>query len=229
MKPSTHALALTISGLVLQTANAAIFNIPDGTGDPLELNFNLTDLGGPISSLELSLNLTHTWVGDLEISLHAPPASGLSFVLLERVGQTTSDPDDFGDSSNLNGVYRFVDSGNSLWSAATALGDTSSIPSGNYHPSRSNDGSATSFATDSGFIGMHPSIANGVWTLRIEDVATQDIGSVSDVGTILSISWTPVPEPREYALMAGFGLAGLAWFRRAARAKRPLLATARSL
>ena len=148
----------------------------------------------------------------------------------------------FGDYSDLAHImpstFVFSDgaTGN-LWSAAgfdteTGVGNYTGlfeVPAGSYrtsvagpwdqsgNPNGGNHsaGQFTSFAADSGFIGMNPNQANGTWTLRIRDGASSDVGAITDA----ALTITPVPEPARYTFLAGLGLIIFAGYRRFSQAK----------
>ena len=130
-------------------------------------------------------------------------------------------------------TYTFSDSASgNLWAAAgfdTTSGNSNfenifDLPAGSYRTSvagpwdevgnpnggNHNAGQLTSFALDTGFVGLTSSQANGTWTLRLRD------GSQFDVGTVTAATMTlvPVPEPSKYAIAAGIGLLVFAGYRR---------------
>ena len=70
--------------------------IPDGLsgtppqfGAPLVINFDVTGVTGPITDVSVNINLTHTWVGDLDMVLSAPGGAP-SHVLVSRIGDRKS-------------------------------------------------------------------------------------------------------------------------------------------
>lgn len=124
--------------------------------------------------------------------------------LWSTVGFNTSTGEGFvGEAANIPaGGYRTSVSG--PWDAA-------GNPKGGNH----NAGQFTSFATDSGFVGLAPAQANGTWTLRIRDGGINDVGDVSAA----SLTITAVPEPAHYAMAVGLGLIIFAGYRRYSPAK----------
>lgn len=140
--------------------NAAI---PDGVpgscglvgGAPLVRNIVVTE-SGIINDLNVSLDIAHTWYGDVDIIL--AKSGGPSIQLL-----TNGTPD---DSSNLGGVYVLDDEagGGSLDAAATAAG--TSIPAGTYTPDN----------LLSAFDGIDKA---GDWTLTITDWCAVDTGTLN--------------------------------------------------
>lgn len=93
--------------LVLPTAKAADFEtiptaplpISDGTGEVLASLIEVPDTG-VVSTVEVSLRIAHSFVGDLQIKLVAP--DGTEVLLLDSPGVGTSE---FGDSSNLSATF----------------------------------------------------------------------------------------------------------------------------
>src|SRR6266536_1284214 len=132
-------------------------------------------------------------------------------------------------------TYNFSDDASGdLWATAgfnttagTNVDSTGNIPAGGYrtsvagpwdsvgntHGGNHNAGQLTSFATDSGFIGLTPAQADGTWTLRIRDGGLNDVGNVAAA----ELTITAVPEPIHYALMTGLGLIVFAGYRRYSR------------
>ena len=118
-----------------------------------------------VGDLEVRVNLTHTWDGDLRISLISP--SNTSVMLVNRRG---------GSGDNFTNTD-FDDE------AATAITSGSAPFTGRYRPEQS----LSAFDGQDSF---------GTWTLRVEDAA--DI----DIGTLLSWSITvrtAIPSPDVYA------------------------------
>ncbi len=106
------------------------------------------------------------------------------------------------------GIATFADSfdiaAGSYRTSVAGPWDVAGNPNGGDH----NAGQLTSFATDSGFVGLTPTQANGTWTLRFRD------GNLFDTGIVTAAELTVVPEPLHYALLTGFGLIAFAGYRR---------------
>ncbi len=167
--------------------------IPDNapTG-PLVVSFAVSGLTGPPTNVSVDMTLTHTWVGDLIVTLNAPNGAA-SQVVYSRVGSTTATGT--GDSSNLGGTYTFSDqAAGNFWTEAT-LGTTDYIlRPGEYRSSAPLTGAATSLSAP--FVGLTAAQANGTWTMTFSDNAATDIGTVTAANlNILTGGATPVPTP----------------------------------
>lgn len=139
---------------------------------------------------EFFVELSHSWVGDLVMTLsHADP-EGDVVTLLDRPGVPQSV---FGNGDDLLGVYRFTDAGGWLMPEASA-GPGAVVPPGLY--TASGPGAFANFSN---------STAQGVWVLQVIDHAPQDTGKLVSWGfTINTIPTAPT------AGMAGLcALAGL--------------------
>src|ERR1044072_6733440 len=100
--------------------------IPDGNagtppqfGTPLVVNCVVTGVPGPLTSVSTSINMSHTWVGDVDVVLRAPGGTP-SLVVVSRIGVTTATS--FGTASDYSGTYVFTDAatGTNIWTAAVA-------------------------------------------------------------------------------------------------------------
>ena len=157
-----------------------------------------------ISGLSISIvNLTHTWVGDLNVSLTAP--DGTSMDIMFRTGDAQGDC--CGDSSDLGATYTFADGGADWWAAAAGAGGADIIPGGVYAPT-SILGAPTSFAGTFGGL-----TTAGDWTLLIADLAGGDLGSYSAWDLSIESTGIAVPEPGTLLLFSA-GLLGLGLARR---------------
>ncbi|HMM65431.1 MAG TPA: proprotein convertase P-domain-containing protein [Dokdonella sp.] len=181
---SASALAFQFPG----TGVGAIPDSPGGTpptyGTPLVVNFAVAGLASNVSTVAVQIDIAHTWVGDVDVVLAAPGGSP-SLVIVSRIGVTTAGA--FGDSSNYNGIYNFVDgtAGTDIWTVATNAGCTSAcdITVGDYRTTgaggtgQTNPPPITSLVTTFG--GLTPAQANGTWTLTFRDGGGGDTGTVN--------------------------------------------------
>lgn len=199
---------LLLIALATVSGSSVFANLYSGAGGAIvdsssvSFNINVPDAIGTVSFIRLN-GLTHTWVGDLIVTV--TNASGNSIQLMQRVGSTTSTG--VGDSSNLNGDYRFINGGANLWTAAAGGDSTFNIPSGDYEAS-SRDGLFAYLPVS--INGLDNSVA-GNWTISISDNAGGDVGAL----TTWDIEAAPVPEP---ATMAALGMGALALLRRRKKA-----------
>lgn len=156
--------------------------IPDN--DPVTgrvVSFAVSGMAGPLASVELSVDLTHTYAGDVTATLIAP--GGVArLVVLGRPG--TGRTSTFGDSSNFGGTYVFSDLGRpDLLPALQAIADTVALGSGTFRttsrgvPGRSNAGGCPT-SLRGAFAGLTPAEANGTWTLVVTDSFNGDTGAV---------------------------------------------------
>jgi MYXO-CTERM domain-containing protein len=170
--------------------------IGDATSDgnfntiPTATRFDLfvPDHGAITDFQSVNLDVLHTWVGDLEITLtHADSATTVT--LVDRPGVPESA---FGNGDDLNGLYSFQDGFAPLPDASGA----GIIAEGVYglEPGNSLDS----------FLGLD---MHGTWTLEITDNALGDTGELFGWEIIMS----SVPAPGALALL---GLAGIVTARR---------------
>ena len=195
MKKLFLASAL-VAMLMATSANADTFTLPlnvDSIDNTTVVNESFS-LGEVDSVKSISLDLAHTWGGDLQITLTAP--DGSTYVpVFAPTDQTGSGNFDLGvvagDSSLANvATYTFVESG-----GLTVFDDTSGVaPSGIYD----------AFAWGP---GNH---AAGVWNLLIDDTVGGDPTSVGNF--VIDFNTSAIPEPTTFAVLVG--LTGLAVSRR---------------
>jgi subtilisin-like proprotein convertase family protein len=182
--------------------------VPDGNASGLALTDDLTGLGGSITKLTLSLNISGGYNGDLYAYLRGP--DGGFAVLLNRVGVTAGDAFGysdtgfnitFDDSASYNNIHFYQNLSYELngsgqltgtWAADGRSIDPQSDPS-------VFDTTQPASLLDS-FNGTNP---NGTWTLFLTDL--------SDGGQSTVVNWglniEAVPEPSTYALLGiGFAL-----------------------
>jgi subtilisin-like proprotein convertase family protein len=114
------------------------------------------------ADLTVTINLTHSFAGDVKVTLSGPCGST---VLFDRLGVPLS-PN--GNNNAFGGQYVFK------VSAASVLSESGALPAGTYRPSDVN-GNAHNFA---GLTFPCNNIA-GIWTLTIQDLATGDGGTLN--------------------------------------------------
>jgi subtilisin-like proprotein convertase family protein len=199
LRLAAPVVALVASPMVAQATlytspGGAILDPVGGVPPPLIINFAVVDPGN-VAHIDLTLTgLTHTWAGDLIVTLQK--TAGPSADIMRRPGASTSTG--LGDSSDFGGTYRFIDTGVDPIPALVALPSTGILPSGDYWATTlgTNTTSGNKVNLDTVFGGT---LAAGTWTLTITDNAGGDTGSVQSA--TLNVV---VPEP------ATIGAVGLA-------------------
>lgn len=111
--------------------------------------------GMTIGDLNVNLRITHTWIGDMKISLQGPAAIGSPEVIL--FNQPCS-----GSGSTYPDINATLDDSG----AALTCGTVSPIVSGTVKPFES-------------LIGMNGLSADGVWTLKVLDLGAGDGGAIN--------------------------------------------------
>ncbi len=178
------------------TGVGAIPDSPGGTppvyGAPLVISYAVAGVSGPVTDVSVSITLTHSWAGDLDMVLAAPGGSP-NMVVVGHIGVTAAGS--FGSSSDYNGTYVFSDSasGPNIWTAAAST----PIPPGTYRTTvrgqagTTNPPAVTSLNTTFG--GLTPAQANGTWTLTIRDGGGGDTGTVTASTLTVNPTGTPLP------------------------------------
>lgn len=183
-------------------------SIPDNAAG-ISRTFTVTGVpaNAQLVRVTLTMNMTHTWVGDLRATLTSPDNE--THTLFYDIGDTGS-PAGNGDSSNLSGAYTFTDTAaTTLWTASLAGNTTYNIPAANYRTTNINANTATSMDTTFGYPGLPLSellfrkipeksvadesaeLTNGTWTLQISDNAGGDTGAIN-TGTQLNVEFNVV-------------------------------------
>lgn len=175
-------LALPAAASAASFAATGTGAIPDNLPAGLVMSFAVTGSGTP-ASVGIGMTATHSWVGDLTVTLAAPggaPAATI-FARPGRVGGTG-----FGSANDLSGTYAFFDTHpGDFWAAAGA----NPVAPGNYFPSAA--GAATLVPINPVFAGLTPAQTNGTWTLTVVDAAGGDLGNVTSA-TLFINQTTPV-------------------------------------
>ncbi len=194
------------------TGSGSGFSIPDnnliGTFSDIVVadNFAINDITVGLNSI------THTWIGDLIVTLtHIDTNTTVD--LFNRPTRSTTTPS---SGDDLNGSYNFNDAfTGDLWTAADS-GDTSfAIPGGDYFPTGA--GSSAKVPMLSTISGLPSS---GTWRLNISDLAGGDIGALSSWTLNLQGS-SPASVPGPLPLL-GAG-AAFGWSRRLRKRSRAAL------
>ncbi|MBM3976455.1 MAG: hypothetical protein FJ299_05640 [Planctomycetes bacterium] len=107
-------------------------SIPDNNPTGVTSTLNLSTFTGTVTEVDVSVSITHTYKGDLRVSLIAP--DGTTVILHSQSG---------GSADNINTTY------DSLTAPAQPL---------------------------SAFVGK---VANGAWRLLVQDLAAQDVGTLT--------------------------------------------------
>lgn len=186
------ALFLLCTPLMAQSVSFTGTNagaVPDGTsstpgnyGAPRTMNFSVTGLSLNVRTVAVVLDITHSWIGDLDVVL-AGPGGTPSLVVFSRVGATTALP--LGDDSAVSGAYSFFDNNTgNLWS--TAQGTSGTVPVGNYRSSTAGPNGGTITSMDAVFRGMTPGQANGTWTLAVRDGCAAITGTVNGASLLIN-------------------------------------------
>ncbi|MCX5641306.1 MAG: MopE-related protein, partial [Planctomycetota bacterium] len=135
-----------------------------------------------ISNVRVTLNMTHTWTGDITATLTAPNGTSIA-TILRRPG-LTSTVNGYG-SDFAGGNYVFDDAYTSnFWTAANITGV---VPVGNYFPSGL---AGVRTALTSPFAALTSGTAAGTWTLKITDSINVDTGTLNSA----SVDITEVPD-----------------------------------
>ncbi|HET9032608.1 MAG TPA: choice-of-anchor Q domain-containing protein [Dokdonella sp.] len=158
-------------------------------GPARDVYFDVTSSPGTVANVDLYFTATHTWIGDLRVTLIAP--NGKRHLIFARTGATSADSPGYG--SRLAGEYEFFSSGSDWWTAAQS---NSPIPPNLYQTVVSGGAGVSAPAPGTSMIAAFAGIpANGRWILRFEDGFKGDTGEVSaarlaldTIGTDLLVS-----------------------------------------
>lgn len=170
---STAMLTAVSSGGTLGNingTNSTSASIPDNSSTGISRSITLpAGIMTSASNLTVTLNITHTWVGDLVVTLTSPCGTTTIF---DRPGVPASTN---GNSNNLSGSYTFTTA------AVNGLSETGAVSAGSYKPTNT-AGSTHNFS------GLTFPCANtaGTWTLTIKDLASGDNGTLSSWSVAIS-------------------------------------------
>jgi subtilisin-like proprotein convertase family protein len=175
-------------------------SVPDNNPSGLASAFTVSGLGGTISNITVSVNITGGFNGDLFAYLTGP---GGYAVLLNRVGESSTNANGY---ANTGFALTFLTGGpdiHSYGAGAYSTNGTGQLTGLWGADGRTNSPFAAASAFDSAartalldsFIG---STANGTWGFFIADYASGDIATLVSY----SVSITMVPEPGTLAMLA---------------------------
>jgi len=179
-------------------------SIPDGSAVGLMEQFTASGLSGSVSNVQMHLDITGGFNGDLYAYLVNP--QGQLSVLLNRVGVTAGNPFGYSDSGmNItldgwaaNNIHSYAAGGPGSYS----LSDTIWAADGRSIDPQS-AGSLFSTASASANLGIYQNTApNGIWTFFIADLSGGGSATLNQV--VLTIM--TVPEPQAWVPFCG-GLA----------------------
>ncbi len=145
-----------------------IIAIPDGNTTGVNIPIEFTE-SGIVEEIEIDLNINHTWVGDLIVTLTDP--DGNSMVIFDRPG---APPGTLG-CSNSDLAVTFSSSGADHSVFEATCNSSSPAISGSFQPS------------DPFSVIISNNVdAKGIWELNISDNAGLDVGTTA-AGSLLSL------------------------------------------
>ncbi len=165
MVPSSSA-TLTVKALGTGTtvSNTTAGAIPDtgSTGAPLDVSFTVSGVTGNVANVTLGLYVTHTWVGDLDITLLAP--DGTATILATKIGGGTYGLNDTTGKAlgSSCGTYAVISDSGTKAIQTVVKADLPLV------------GTFVPYQAMAAFRGKSP---NGTWILRIKDRAAGDAGT----------------------------------------------------
>jgi len=161
--------------------------VPDGTGAPA--TSSLTVAGVPAAStlgeIKVTLNMSHTWVGDMDINLVAPNNQ-----ILNLVGGLN------GGTGN-NGTANFTNTAFSSLGGATISGFAAPRTGTFAAEARAGYGPTGFIQTVNNWTALAPTAtaANGTWRLAMGDFAGGDVGTLTSwsiaVSYVIGVPSTP--------------------------------------
>ena len=194
-------VAVASSSFAVTFGPSTVGSIPDNIATGVSSTIAIGTGIASVQSITLR-GVSHTWVGDLVVTVTAPNGAVVDLIRKIQSGTTAG----VGDSSNFfNADLTFEVGGANLWTAAAGVGGSSNIAGGTYAPSTNllTGSAATSYATSS-YASFDNQVA-GTWTLNARDTAADDTGTIAS----WEINATPVPEPATMTALA-LGLAAVA-------------------
>ncbi len=163
---TTATLTVQVLGTAATASNTTITFIPDATtttaGTPVDIPFTVSGVTGSIGEVQLAVYLTHTWIGDLGLTLVAPDASTVTLARLingGNIGNTTASTAALGISCGSYATF------SDLGTAPIQTQISANLPlTGIYIPAQLLN-------------RFNGKTANGTWILRIQDLGALDVGN----------------------------------------------------
>ena len=125
--------------------------IPDG-GQPAVSQFTISDCGGVITDVNVGMQITHTWVGDLVVTVVAPDATEV--ILYNQPG------------CSFNNIFAVADDAAAIAMDTVCTNGDPSID-GTYRPSNP-------------LAALNGGSGNGVWSLKVQDKVVSDAGTLNN-------------------------------------------------
>lgn len=178
------------SGITTTTyCSAANLGITIPDNDPAGAN-NVLNIPatGTITDINISLDISHTWVGDLDISITSPNPT--SIVVFDRPGYTGT-----GNGCSRNNIN-------------TTLDDAAGTPVEGVCPNVDPTIGAGPFSPNNPLSGFNTQSVSGNWTIQITDNANQDIGTLNQWCVIATVDSGASLTPADYSdLNSSYGVA----------------------
>ena len=188
------------------TYNGLPAAIPDNNPAGVSVTADAAGIGGPITNVQVQLDITHTWVGDIVIDLTSPDGTTVRLLDQPNVPLGT-----FGCSNNDINVL-FADGQpdpESICSGTPPQGNTAD-------PWPVTDASPVPGQFMADFNGED---GNGTWTLTVSDNAAGDTGTINDWSLIIEpaptgtcticVAGAELPEAVAVPTLGVFALGGL--------------------
>jgi len=157
-------LTVQVLGAATTVSSTTVTAIPDATsggpGTAVEIPFTVAGVTGNVGEVTMAVYLTHTWVGDLDITLVAPDASTVILAHAINAGNAGSTAGSaLGTSCGTYGTF------SDLGTVSIQAQTSANLPlTGIYIPYQALDR----------FNGKSP---NGTWKLRLQDFGPADVGT----------------------------------------------------
>ncbi|HEX2684481.1 MAG TPA: T9SS type A sorting domain-containing protein, partial [Ferruginibacter sp.] len=187
----TSSSSSSTSSTVTASSGTIAVNIPDGTGAAATSNLTIagvpTGPGTVVSEVKVTMNINHTWVGDVDVNIKAP-----NNAILNLVGSL-----DGGTGSNASDNFT-----NTAFSSigTTPISGAAAPRTGTYAAeARAGYGPTGYIQTVNNWAALTPTpaAANGTWTLAMGDWAGGDAGTLTSWSiAVTTTTTTGVPASR---------------------------------